>query len=122
MGWRGLLFASLALPGTAIAATEGFEADPAYFEGRWALLEESCKALTNWTMIAGGNFVSEDLAGTWEWVEGELVLRLDDLAVDEESGEPGGRFRMNGPVNIIDKDRFDFAIQPEVYQLKRCHE
>ncbi|NCN83992.1 MAG: hypothetical protein GW808_14960 [Sphingomonadales bacterium] len=122
MDWRGLLFASLALPGTAIAVPQGSEADPAYFEGRWALLDESCKTPTNWTMIAGGNFVSEDLAGTWEWAEGELVLRLDDLAIDEESGEPGGRFRMNGPVNIIGKDRFDFAIQPDVYQLKRCHE
>jgi hypothetical protein len=120
MDWRSILFASLVISGTSAAAQQSDEIDPVYFEGRWALLEESCKLPTNWTMISGGNFVSEDLVGTWSWQEGELVLSLDDLAVDEETGEAGGRFRMNGPVTIVDQHRFDFRIDPEVYQLKRC--
>ncbi|WP_373490563.1 hypothetical protein [Parasphingorhabdus sp.] len=120
MVWRGFSLALLASPGIAFAAPPAAAIDPAYFEGRWSLLEESCTAATNWTMIAGGNFVSEDLSGSWEWSEGELLLRLEDLAIDEESGEAGGRFRMNGPVAIIDQDRFDFTIAPEIYQLRRC--
>lgn len=122
MDWRGLLLASLIWSGTALAAPPVAAFDPSYFEGRWSLLDESCTVPTNWTMIVGGNFVSEDLTGSWEWSEGELVLRLEDLAIDEESGESGGRFRMNGPVAIIDQDRFDFTIAPDVYQLRRCPE
>lgn len=110
----------LAFSSAAFGAPPTGEIDSAYFEGRWSLLTENCKAPTNWTMIAGGNFVSEDLVGTWGWQDGELVLSLDDLAVDEETGEAGGRFRMNGEVAIIDQNRFDFAINPDVYQLKRC--
>ena len=120
MQWWSLLFASLAVPAAAIAGLPASELDPSYFEGRWSLLDEGCKAPTNWTMIAGGSFVSENLTGTWEWGDGELVLRLDDLAIDEESGEPGGRFRMDGPVSIVDQNRFDFTIAPNVYQLQRC--
>lgn len=105
-----------------MASSDVAGVDPSYFEGRWASLNENCKAPTNWTMLAGGNFVSQDLAGTWEWGEGELLLRLDDLAIEEESGEPGGRFRMNGPVTVVDQNRFDLKIEPEVYQLQRCPE
>lgn len=120
MDWRRILFVSLALPGASVGAQAASEIDPVYFEGRWAAVDENCKAPTNWTMIAGGNFVSEDLVGTWNWQEGELVLSLDDLAVDEETGEAGGRFRMDGPVTIVDQDHFDFIIAPDIYQLKRC--
>ena len=120
MGWSGLLLAFLAALGTPSEDAAPPDVDPSYFEGRWATLEESCTAPTNWTMIAGGTFVSEDLTGTWAWEAGELVLRLDDLAIDEETGEAGGRFRMDGPVDIVDQDRFDFTIAPDVYQLKRC--
>lgn len=111
---------SLAFSDTFAAAQPAVEADPSYFEGRWAFLDEDCTAATNWTLIAGGNFVSEDLVGTWAWEEGELVLSLNDLAVDEETGEAGGRFRMDGPVIIVDQDRFDFTIAPDVYQMQRC--
>lgn len=82
--------------------------------------DEDCSAATNWTMIPGGNFVSENLTGSWQWAEGELLLRLEDLATDPETGEAGGRFRLNGPVRIVNPDRFDFTIEPEVYQLQRC--
>jgi len=71
-------------------------------------------------MIPGGNFVSEDLIGNWTWGEDELILRLDDLAIDEDTGEAGGRFRMDGPVTIVDQDRFNLTIAPDVYQLQRC--
>lgn len=94
--------------------------DAVYFEGRWAFEEDSCEDLTNWTMISGGLFVSEDLSGKWEWVDGNLVLKLVDLAVDEVSGEAGERFQMEGPVTFIDPDRFNFKIEPDVYRLKRC--
>jgi len=120
MDWRGFLLAALVWPGYASATPSAAEIDSSYFEGRWSLLDESCTVPTNWTMITGGNFVSEDLTGSWAWSEGELVLRLEDLAIDEETGEPGGRFRMDGPVTIVDQDRFDFTIAPDVYQLRRC--
>ncbi len=120
MVWRCILLVSLAFPAMALAAQPSGEIDPVYFEGRWSLLDESCVAPTNWTMIAGGNFVSEDLVGTWAWEADRLVLNLNDLAVDEETGEAGERFRMDGPVTIIDRDRFDFTIAPDTYQLKRC--
>ena len=120
MGWWEFLFASLVLPGTAIPGPQASETDPSYFEGRWSFLDENCKAPTNWTMIPGGKFVSEDLIGNWTWGEDELILRLDDLAIDEDTGEAGGRFRMDGPVTIVDQDRFDLTIAPDVYQLQRC--
>tara|TARA_R110001606_G_scaffold66778_12_gene153347 strand:- start:181 stop:546 length:366 start_codon:yes stop_codon:yes gene_type:complete len=120
MVWRCIFFASLALPGISVAAQQSIEIEPVYFEGRWSFIDESCQLPTNWTMISGGNFVSEDLVGTWSWQEGELVLSLNDLAVDEETGEAGGRFRMDGPVTIVDQNRFDLTIAPDVYQLKRC--
>lgn len=120
MDWRCIFIVSLAFPGASLAAQQSGEIDSAYFEGRWSFVDENCQEPTNWTMIAGGNFVSEDIIGTWAWQEGELVLRLDDLAVDEETGEAGGRFRMDGPIMMIDQDRFDFTIAPDVYQLKRC--
>ena len=122
MDWRNLLFAVLAVPIASVAAQDSSEIDPGYFEGRWALLDESCGAPTNWTMIGGGNFVSEDLVGTWIWLDGKLVLSLDDQAIDEETGEAGGRFRMDGPVSVVDSNRFDFTIEPDIYQLKRCPE
>ncbi|NVD27135.1 hypothetical protein HUO14_04320 [Parasphingorhabdus flavimaris] len=122
MDWRYFLFAVLAVPIAPVAAQDVSEIDPGYFEGRWALLDESCEAPTNWTMIGGGNFVSEDLVGTWIWLDGKLVLSLDDLAIDEETGEAGGRFRMDGPVSVVDSNRFDFTIEPDIYQLKRCPE
>ena len=75
-----------------MAGPQASETGPSYFEGRWMFLDENCKAPTNWTMMSGGNFVSEDLIGNWTWEEGELVLRLDDLAIDEDTGEAGGRF------------------------------
>jgi hypothetical protein len=120
MGRRAFLLTAMVLPTAALAASPSPVAEPSYFEGRWAMHDEDCRAPTNWTMISGGNFVSENLAGTWEWGEGELLLRLDDLAIDEETGEAGGRFRLNGPVQIIGPDRFDLAIAPDVYHLQRC--
>lgn len=110
----------LAVSSPALAAQASAETDPGYFEGRWSLLDESCSAPTNWTMLAGGNFVSEELVGTWAWDSDKLVLNLNDLAVDEETGEAGGRFRLDGPVTIVDHGRFDLKIAPDVYQLKRC--
>lgn len=112
--------AFLAWTGIAIASPPDVEVDPSYFEGRWSLLDESCSAPTSWTMTSSGNFVSQDLTGTWAWIEGKLVLRLKDLAIDEETGEAGGLFRMDGPVTIVGQDRFDFTIAPDVYQLRRC--
>lgn len=120
MDWRCFLFVPAAFLGVSVAAQSPGDVDPVYFEGRWSFVGENCKLPTNWTMISGGNFVSEDLIGLWAWQDGELVLSLDDLAVDEETGEASGRFRMDGPVTIVDQDRFDFTIAPEVYQLKRC--
>ena len=120
MVWRVFLLAALLLPGAVLATPPAPVADPSYFEGRWSMHDEGCQAATNWMMIPGGNFVSENLSGTWEWAEGELLLRLDDLAIDEETGEAGGRFRLNGPVRIISPERFDLTIAPDVYQLQRC--
>lgn len=120
MGWRAWLLLLAGLPATAMAAQPSPVIDPSYFEGRWAMLGEECTAPTSWTMIPGGNFVSENLTGTWEWGEDELLLRLNDLTIDEETGEAGGRFRLNGPVRILSRDRFDLSIEPDVYQLQRC--
>ncbi len=100
------------------SATEG-SVDPSYFEGRWAL-GEACDEPTNWTLLAGGNFVSEDLIGKWQWSAGQLTLNLTDLAVDEETGEAGGRFQMDGPVSISGPDEFVFTIEPDRYTMKRC--
>ena len=119
MSWASLLVAT-GLSGATVAAAQPVDPGPAYFQGRWAMLGEDCRAPTSWTMIAGGNFLSENLTGTWQWSEGKLLLRLDDLAIDEETGEAGGRFRLDGPVEIKGPDRFDFAIQPDLYQLQRC--
>ena len=71
-------------------------------------------------MLAGGNFISEDLTGSWEWKDGKLLLRLVDLAIDEETGEEGGRFQMEGPVEVTDADEFTLMIEPDRYQMKRC--
>lgn len=120
MGWRCIFYVSLAVSGTSTTAQQAAEMDSSFFEGRWVFLDEDCKAPTSWTMIAGGNFVSENLVGTWVWQEGGLVLSLNDLAIDEETGETGGRFRMDGPVTIVGQDRFDFTIAPDVYQMQRC--
>jgi len=119
MSWASLLVAT-GLSGATVAAAQPVDPGPAYFQGRWAMLGEDCRAPTSWTMIPGGNFLSENLTGTWQWSEGKLLLRLDDLAIDEETGEAGGRFRLDGPVEIIGPDRFDFAIEPDLYQLQRC--
>lgn len=96
--------------------------EPNYFEGRWAFTEEACDALSNWTLIAGGIFVSEDLTGNWEWQDGRLILSLTDLAIDEETGEIGGRFQMDGPVEILNPDSFKLTIAPDVYEMKKCSE
>ncbi len=93
---------------------------PSYFEGRWAFAEETCEQPSNWTLLAGGNFISEDLTGTWQWGAGELTLSLTDLAVDEETGEVGGRFQMEGPVSVSGPDQFVFMIEPDRYVMKRC--
>lgn len=94
--------------------------DASYFEGRWAFMEETCDQPTNWTLLAGGNFISEDLTGTWQWGGGQLTLSLTDLAVDEETGETGGRFQMEGPVSIAGPDQFVLKIEPDSYVMKRC--
>ncbi|MEP3695205.1 MAG: hypothetical protein ABJM99_09555 [Parasphingorhabdus sp.] len=94
--------------------------DASYFEGRWAFEEENCDTPTNWTMIAGGNFISEDLIGTWEWVDQRLILNLTDLVIDEETGESGGRFQMDGPIEIVNTNAFKLTIEPDVYAMKRC--
>ena len=120
MVWHHALLGSLVVAGAAATAQPSSGHESSYFEGRWAFVDESCDVPTNWTMIAGGNFVSENLTGIWEVDENKLVLSLNDLAVDEETGEQGGRFRMEGAVTIIDRNRFDFAITPDTYRLKRC--
>lgn len=103
---------------TADYKTGDVEAD--FFEGRWAFAEETCDLPTNWTLQADGNFVSEDLTGVWQWADGRLTLNLVDLAVDMETGEAGGRFRMDGPAQISGADQFIFVIEPDRYVLKRC--
>ena len=92
-----------------------------YFEGRWSFADETCEMPSNWTLLAGGNFISQDLTGTWAWRDGKLDLRLIDLAVDEETGEPGGKFQMEGPVEIKSQDEFTLTIEPDIYELKRCN-
>lgn len=94
--------------------------DSSWFDGRWAFAEESCDLPSNWTLIGGGNFVSEDLTGTWEWTGEKLVLNLVDLALDEETGEAGGRFQMEGPVMVVGADQFTLFVEPDIYILKRC--
>lgn len=94
--------------------------DASYFEGRWAFAEETCDQPSNWTLLAGGNFISEDLTGTWQWGAGQLTLNLTDFAVDEETGETGGRFQMEGPVSMSGPDQFVFTIEPDRYVMKRC--
>ncbi|QJB68587.1 hypothetical protein [Parasphingorhabdus halotolerans] len=91
-----------------------------YFEGRWSFAEETCEMPSNWTLLAGGNFISEDLTGTWAWGDGKLDLRLNDLALDEETGEPGGKFQMEGPVEIKSPDQFRMIVEPDVYEMLRC--
>ncbi|WP_108809626.1 hypothetical protein [Sphingorhabdus sp. Alg231-15] len=94
--------------------------EASYFEGRWAFSEETCDQPTNWTLLAGGNFISEDLTGIWQWMAGQLKLNLTDLAEDEETGEAGGRFQMEGPVMISGPDQFILNIEPDSYIMKRC--
>jgi len=91
-----------------------------YFEGRWAFAEETCDAPSNWTLLAGGNFISEDLTGRWEYLEGRLVLHLTDLAADEETGEVGEKFEMEGPVERVSADKFIMTVTPDQYEMKRC--
>ena len=96
------------------------DVEASFFEGRWAFAEETCDLPTNWTLRADGGFVSEDLTGAWQWAGGRLTLNLVDLAVDEETGEAGGRFQMDGPVQLSGPDGFVFIIEPDRYVLKRC--
>lgn len=114
------IFAAVGLITNGPAAETGNAVDSSYFEGRWAFAEESCDLPSNWTMLAGGNFISEDLTGIWQWSEGQLTLNLIDLALDEETGEAGGRFQMEGPVSIAGEDEFIFTIEPDRYVMKRC--
>ncbi|VAV87680.1 hypothetical protein MNBD_ALPHA04-2214 [hydrothermal vent metagenome] len=103
-------------PGTGVSET-----DAQYFEGRWAFEEETCDLPTNWTLIAGGNFVSEDLIGTWAFDGSKLLLRLTDLAIDEETGDAGGKFQMEGPVTVTTDNQFSLTIEPDIYVMKRCN-
>ena len=93
--------------------------------GRWAFEGEDCGSATNWTFVAdtgaqAGSFVSEELTGRWALTEGVLTLALVDHAIDEETGESGDRFAMEGPVVAVGADRFTFTVEPEVYTLIRC--
>lgn len=104
----------------SLPAADGDAVAASFFEGRWAFAGEACDRPTNWTLLAGGNFVSQDMTGVWQWAEGRLELNLTDLAVDEETGEAGGRFQMEGPVQIAGDDEFSFIIEPDRYVLERC--
>ena len=114
------VFALSLLGFTQNPAGQDTEIESSWFEGRWAFAEETCDSPSSWTMIAGGNFVSEDLTGTWEWHDGELTLSLTDLAVDDETGEAGGRFQMNGPIRVSSPDQFTLTIEPDIYVMNRC--
>ncbi|MEO0439634.1 MAG: hypothetical protein AAF067_02040 [Pseudomonadota bacterium] len=53
------------LSGQASEPTEAASsADASWFEGRWTFADEKCDMPSSWTLIGGGNFVSEDLTGT----------------------------------------------------------
>lgn len=108
------------LIGNAQALNSKTDVDASYFEGRWAFVEEGCDQPTNWTLLTGGNFISEDLTGVWQWNEGRLRLNLTDLAIDEETQEAGGRFQMEGPVTIAGSEQFTLEIEPDAYVMKRC--
>ena len=114
------IFAAISLIANVQPAGFGEAVEASYFEGRWAFVEETCDQPTNWTLLAGGNFISEDLSGIWQWNDGQLTLSLTDLAMDEETGETGGRFQMEGPVSISTPDQFVFIIEPDSYIMKRC--
>ncbi|QTD56636.1 hypothetical protein [Parasphingorhabdus cellanae] len=114
------VFAGLLLIANSQSSDSDDGVGPDYFEGRWAFAEEACDQPTNWTLLAGGNFVSEDLTGTWQWYGGQLTLNLIDLAVDEETEEEGSRFQMEGPVSISGPDQFILKIEPDDYVMKRC--
>ncbi|SIN87072.1 hypothetical protein SAMN02745824_2110 [Parasphingorhabdus marina DSM 22363] len=94
--------------------------ESSWFEGRWTFADENCDLPSNWTLIGGGNFVSEDLTGTWQWDGEKLVLNLVDLALDEETGEAGGRFQMEGPVMVVGSDQITLFVEPDIYILNRC--
>ncbi len=124
-----MTFPAALLLTSLIGALSGQESEPSesapsvessWFDGRWAFAEENCKMPSNWTLLGGGNFVSEDLTGTWEWTGQKLVLNLVDLALDEETGEAGGRFQMEGPVIVVGTDQFTLFVEPDIYILKRC--
>ncbi|MEH6757673.1 MAG: hypothetical protein V7676_09180 [Parasphingorhabdus sp.] len=115
----GVFAASLLIANVRLSAPAE-NVETSYFEGRWAFAEETCQQPTNWTLLAGGNFISEDLTGTWQWDGEQLTLSLIDLAVDEETGEAGGRFQMEGPVSLSMPDQFTFTIEPDSYVMKRC--
>lgn len=115
-----LLLAGPSIAEPAVPSANPVNNDASYFEGRWAFEEEACDMPTNWTMIAGGNFVSEDLVGTWDWSDGRLTLNLTDLAIDEETGESGGKFQMDGPVEIVAANLFNMTVEPDIYNMKRC--
>ena len=112
-------FATPLIAATPVSASDE-TVETSYFEGRWAFAEETCDRPTNWTFDAGGDFQSQDLTGSWQWTEGRLELNLVDQALDEETGEAGGRFQMEGPVQIAGDDQFSFIIEPDSYILKRC--
>lgn len=101
-------------------AEESRTIEASYFEGRWAFAEETCDQSSNWTLLEGGNFVSEDLTGTWHWNDERLILNLIDFAIDEETGEQGGPFQMEGPVSMATSNQFTLVIEPDRYVMKRC--
>ncbi len=115
-------FVHLLMLAALAAAQQGDGASPesGFFEGQWAFEDEACGLPTNWVMMSGGMFVSEDLTGSWEWRDEKLLLRLTDLAEDEETGEQGGKFQMEGPVELLGQDGFTFIIEPDRYEMKRC--
>lgn len=115
-----VILAGLSIADPALETARQEDIDASYFEGRWSFEDETCDSPNNWTMIAGGSFVSADVTGIWKWDEGRLTLNLVDLAIDEETGEIGGKFQMDGPVQIVDENTFTMAIMPDVYMMKRC--
>ena len=119
-GQNRLALVGILLSADLVTLASDSPIESSYFEGRWALAGDSCDSSSNWTLISGGIFVSENLTGNWEWGGERLVLNLTDLAIDEETGEAGGRFQMEGPVEVLGANAFRLEIEPDVYEIKRC--
>lgn len=111
-----VLFAALAL--SNVGAPDAINAS--FFEGQWALHGQQCGNAENWTLRADSSFHSADISGNWQWTGEKLVLKLVDMAVNEESGESGEKFEIEGPINVISTDNVEMVVAPEIYKLKRC--